>query len=215
VPLILWRMNGDRYEFGAIPLVGALLGVLFLVFAASVLGLGWFVALGFALLIAAAAAVYVIAGRRGQSSEPVERVAVDAADEVYRVLVVTQTTLTPALAEQLAARSSGRPAEAFVVAPRTGSRLAQWTNDEGTYASAQDHLDLSLSALTRAGLAARGQVGPLDPIQALDDGLREFSADEVVFAADGNEAFEQRVLDAARTHYAGPVSSVVVDSAAV
>jgi hypothetical protein len=208
-------VNGDRYEFGAIPLVGALLGVLFLVFAASTLGLGWFVALGFALLIAAAAAVYVIAGRRGQSREPFERVGADTEDRIYRVLVVTQTSLTPALAEQLAARSSGRPAEAFVVAPRTGSRLAEWTNDEATYASAQDRLDLSLSALTRAGLAAHGQVGPLDPIQALDDGLREFSADEVVFAADDGEAFEQSVLDTARAHYAGPVSSVVVDSPAI
>jgi hypothetical protein len=208
-------VNGDRYEFGAIPLVGALLGVLFLVFAASVLGLGWFVALGFALLIAVAAAVYVIGGRRGQSLAPDEQVGVDTADGIYRVLVVTQTSVTAALAEQLAARSSGRPAEAFVVAPRTGSRLAEWTNDEGTYASAQDHLDLSLSALARAGIAAHGQVGPLDPIQALDDGLREFSADEVVFAADGGEAFERSVLDKARAHYAGPVSSVVVDSPAV
>jgi hypothetical protein len=34
----------------------------------------------------------------------------------------------------------------------------------------------------------------------------------VFAAANGAGAFEQRVLDAARTHYAGPVTSVVVDT---
>jgi hypothetical protein len=99
-----------------------------------------------------------------------------------------------------------------VVAPRSGSRLAEWTNDDTTYAGAQDHLDSSLAALSGAGLEADGKIGPLDPLQALDDGLREFPADEVVFAADGEDAFEPSMLDAARAHYAGPISSVVVDS---
>jgi hypothetical protein len=209
-------MNGDRYEFGAIPLVGGLLGVLFLVFAGSVLGLGWFVTLGFAFIVAAAAVAYVISRRRGQPSAVAEPISVehDASDGTYRVLVVTHTCLTTALAEELVARSAGRRAEAFVVAPRTGSRLAQLAGDESTYAVAQDHLDLTLAALATAGLEAQGQVGPLDPLQALDDGLREFPPDEVVFAADDAGAFGQRVLDAARTHYTGPVTSIVVDAPA-
>src|SRR5690242_19343328 len=102
-------MKGDRYEFGAIPLVVGILGVLFLVFAGSALGLAWFVTLGFAVLVAAATLTYIFTRGRRELSEPRTPVAVahDTGDGVYRVLVVTHECSTTALASELAARSAG------------------------------------------------------------------------------------------------------------
>ena len=78
---------------------------------------------------------------------------------------------------------------------------------------ASEHLDETLRALEAAGVGARGEVGPPDPIRAADDALREFPADEVVFAtrpeADANW-LEQNVLQAARTRYDVPVRHVVI-----
>jgi len=208
-------VKGDRYEFAAIPLVAGILGVIFLVFAGAVLGLAWFVTLAFALIVVAATLTYVFTRGRSRLSPPETPIAAAhaAGDGVHRLLVVTNSCSASALAEQLAARSAGRPSEAFVIAPRTASRLAQLTGDESAYTDAHAHLDHALAALAAAGVTAKGQVGPADPLQALDDGLREFPADEVVFAASG-DGFEPRLLEAARTHYAGPVTSVVVAASA-
>jgi hypothetical protein len=209
-------MKGDRYEFVAIPLVAIGLGAVFLVLGAGAAGMPWLVTLGFAVLVFGTAGAYLVMRKRGvdERREPVQA-APTAADGAYRVLVVTHRCSTAALASGLVERSSGRRGEAFVVALREGSRIAQLTGDEQVYADARTQLDDVLRALREAGLEAEGQVGSDDALQALDDGLREFAADEVLFAAAserGSAAFEQRVLRAARAHYAGPVSSLVVGS---
>jgi hypothetical protein len=45
---------------------------------------------------------------------------------------------------------------------------------------AQRRLALSIGTLAAAGVEARGQVGDADPVQAIEDTLREFNAREVV-----------------------------------
>lgn len=39
-----------------------------------------------------------------------------------------------------------------------------------------------MQALARVGIGARGMIGSDDPIEVADDALREFPADELVFA---------------------------------
>jgi GABA permease len=73
-------------------------------------------------------------------------------------------------------------------------------------------IPILLALLEEAGVSARGEVGARDPIRAADDALREFPADEVVFAthsgADANW-LEQGVVEAARSRYDVPVTHVV------
>ena len=62
-----------------------------------------------------------------------------------------------------------------MIAPAIGSRLARWTGDESAHADARQHLDDTVTSLARAGITARGETGADDPLQAADDGLREFA----------------------------------------
>jgi hypothetical protein len=124
------------------------------------------------------------------------------------VLVVVDESYPPgAIKEAVAARTAGRPAEAVVVAPAAGSRLDRLTGDEAGYSKAARHLDETLVELARLpGLEVRsGKVGSHDPIQAMDESLREFPADEIVLAFDGEE-------EHAESRYGIPVTKLVAGS---
>ena len=99
------------------------------------------------------------------------------------------------------------------MAPALGSRVARWTSDEKAYAEASDRLAAAVQSLERGGVKATGHVGSHDPLQAADDGLREFHADEVIFvtgAEDDANWLEEGVVDSARSRYGVPVSHIVV-----
>jgi hypothetical protein len=114
---------------------------------------------------------------------------------VFRILLIADDRcVSTGFREQLLRLSSGRRAEAFIVVSALGSRLARWTGDAGAYQEAEDHLNATIQALGREGIRARGRIGSHDPLQAADDGLREFPADEIVFAThpDGDVLVEPR-----------------------
>ena len=61
---------------------------------------------------------------------------------------------------------------------------------------------------------ARGEIGDGDPLQALEDALREFPADEIVVSTHPpgrSHWLEQGVVENARMRYDVPVTHVVVD----
>ena len=133
-----------------------------------------------------------------------------SASGAYRVLVIADESLAPqALQEQIAPHSAGRPVEALVVAPALRSRLAHWTGDDSKRDEAERHLAETLSGLRSAGIPVRGEIVD-DPIQAADDGLRAYPADEVVFVTGGGDSnwLEQGVLELARERYRIQVTHV-------
>ena len=95
------------------------------------------------------------------------------------------------------------------------SPLRTWTSDEdGARATAQERLDASLARLRDAGINARGQVGDGDPLQAIEDALRTFGADEVIVSThpEGRSNWLERgVVDGARARFTVPITHVVVD----
>jgi GABA permease len=209
----------DRQEFLAIPLVAAAVVVFGLLFVALVVGTWawWLFLLAVVALAVAGGVLYSRRHRRPPiESAPRSAPTAGASDGPYRVLVVADESCTsPALRDALAQHASGRSVEAFVVAPALGSRLARWTGDEGAYADAQSRLDATLAALGETGIEARGRLGSHDPIQAADDGLREFPAEEIVFATrsdGGGRWLEDGVVETARERYDLPVRHVVVDA---
>jgi hypothetical protein len=195
-------------EFIAIPLVVVVLGVLFVVMFASDAGVGAWLLVG-AVLLALVVVVAVIAMRRPRgvaaAGDPGPftggRPSLD--DDVHRVLLVVDGACT---ADELAGvlRTGEGRTEVFAVAPAVSSRTARWTGDEDAYSQAEQQLAATVEALAGLGVAATGHIGPHDPLQATDDGLREFPADEVVFVLRADDCtgwLENGVVEAARARY--------------
>ncbi len=194
-----------RTEFMAIPIVAVVLGIVFLVMLTAEAGVwGWI--LFAAGAIVALAVVILVVGRRHQHPSDLDAPVVRAPggrDGTFRVLVVSDGSSTSqTFHEEVVAHAAGRPIEILVVAPALGSRLSHWTGDDHARHEAEGNLERTVEALTAAGVSARGEVGSDDPIQAADDALREFPADELVFATHPDSAAnwkERGVVEIART----------------
>ncbi|HEX2393539.1 MAG TPA: hypothetical protein VHI77_11560 [Solirubrobacterales bacterium] len=105
--------------------------------------------------------------------------------------------------------------EVLLLAPSPTTLLERWTSDVGPGRErAQRDLVVSVGALAAAGIAARGQVGDDDLVQAVEDQLRSFPATEVVLAEGDGSVEESQASDLAarlavplrRLRQAGPRS---------
>jgi hypothetical protein len=212
--------NDTRTELAAIPILLALLGVLFAIMLLAELGTwGWII---FAVAcVVALVVVALLLARRPMHASALDAPSTaarraDEPDGTHRLVVVCDDSCaSPRFVEEIVSRAAGRQLEVFVTAPALGSRLSQWTGDDAARHDAGEHLSATLQALEQSGVSARGEVGARDPIRAADDALREFAADEVVFAtrpdSDANW-LEQGVVDVARARYDVPVTNMVVDA---
>ena len=208
-----------RVELMAVPIVAVLFGIGAILYAAGAAGVWAWVFVGLAGLALAGA---LIARYTKQHPHPAAETPAPAAapaaagDEAYRVLVIAdESCVDPAFSAQLAAHADGRSVVALVVAPAIGSRLARWTGDESQFVDARKHLDDTVAALAAAGITATGETGADDPLQAADDGLREFPAHEIVFVTKpgtGTDWVERGVVDTARQRYAVPVTHIALSA---
>jgi hypothetical protein len=209
-------MKRTTPEFLAIPVVIVLLGVVFVILFAADAGLGpWLVVLGVAVVATVISAVVAMRRPRplavSEGSDVFEGGAPPESDGVHRVLLVVDAACTARDLQNLADARGEKGTSVFVVAPAVSSRVARVTGDEGAYAQAHEHLDATVRALTDLGYTARGHVGSHDPVQATDEGLREFPADEIVFvlrSGDKTQWLEQGIVDVARRRYPVPVSEL-------
>jgi hypothetical protein len=130
-------------------------------------------------------------------------------DGRFRILVVAdESSTSPAFVDELRSHAGGRPVSLFVMAPALQSRIGLIAGDQQGYDSAAQHLKATIKALEDAGLPAQGEVGPSDPLQAADDGLRQFPANEIVFVThpEGKTNWlEDGVVAMAESRYFQPV----------
>jgi hypothetical protein len=134
-------------------------------------------------------------------------------DGRYRVLVVADHAIASQFADELRSRAGGRPVTAFVIAPALESRLGLLAEDQKGYDQASRRLTEILDAFEGAGLPAKGEIGSSDPLQAADDGLRQFPANEIVFATDPegkSNWLEEGVVAMAESRYDQPVRHITV-----
>jgi hypothetical protein len=156
---------------------------------------------------------------RAQRREPhpIEAVAVPhGPDDERRILVIANETVGGApLLSRIKELASDANARVLVVTPALNSPLRHLASDEdAARAAARDRLDRSLAALATNGIHARGQVGDGDPLQAMEDALRTFGADEIVISThpEGRSNWLERgVVEHARERFAVPIHHVVVD----
>jgi hypothetical protein len=157
--------------------------------------------------------------RGGMRPRPPQVHVVHEAGTARKILVVANETVGGAeLHELLGHRTAGVREDVLVVCPALNSKLNTWTSDEDdARAAAQGRLDASLGRLRDAGISARGEIGDGDPLQALEDALRVFPADEVVVSTHPpgrSNWLEQGLVEQARLRFDVPVTHVVVDLAA-
>jgi len=147
-------------------------------------------ALGVAVGALAGVVILVVAARqrpRGPIGEPAEG---DAGRHV--LLVVTGPVEEPgavaAIAREARLRGGGAEEEVLVLAPASIGFLDRWASDvEGARRRAQEKLVATVAALAKAGIAAEARVGDEDVVQAVEDVLGSFPADEVILVDAGGE----------------------------
>ena len=133
-----------------------------------------------------------------------------------RILVIANETVGGhTLRSAILEKSLDVREEVLVVTPALNSPLKHWVSDEDdARASAQRRLDTSLAQLAEAGVEARGEVGDGDPLQAMEDALRTFGADEIIISTHPpgrSNWLERGVVEKARERFAVPITHVVVD----
>jgi hypothetical protein len=116
--------------------------------------------------------------------------------DAHRILLIVDDRCAPwAIRKAIAARVEGCASEVLVVAPAG--------------AGATRHLEATLDelALVRDIDVRRGHIGSHDPIEAADEALRAFPADQIVFTvAAGTERPKARAVDIAPSRYDIPVT---------
>jgi Universal stress protein family len=202
--------NPFRSEAEAFGFVLVCVALFAAVAVAGIFGGGW-AALGVFLVLAIAVGIYV----KGEPKTEERPVWARRSGERRRILVVANETVAGRALRSEVVHRAGREAEVLVVCPALTSQIRYWASDEDPgRAAAQERLEASLAALAEEGVDARGEVGDADPIQAIDDAVRTFGADEIVISTHPpgrSNWLEKQVIARARERYDLPITHVVVD----
>jgi hypothetical protein len=133
-----------------------------------------------------------------------------------RLLVVATAPVEESLLRDRLREHAGPDAEVRVVAPASDLSPLQWlASDED--AARGEAAGIARSAERAAEPEAgrvEAEVGDADPVQAIEDALRQFPADEVlVVTRSGDEAgwLEQDTAEDASERFGIPVTHLVVD----
>jgi hypothetical protein len=206
--------NPFRSEAEAFRFVLLLVGY----FAAIVIAkavLGNVAALVVFVALTGAGLVYAVRTGRQESLPPTSTVRRGAEDERRILVIANETVGGEALRECIRSKSEGYRESVLVVTPALNSPMRHWTSDEdGARAAASERLERSIARLQELGVAARGEVGDSEPLQAIEDYARMFGPDEIIISThpEGRSHWLERgVVSEARKRLTIPITHVVVD----
>jgi hypothetical protein len=203
-----FRSEAEAYRF-----VIVLVGYFAAIVAAKELAGRWVAVSVFAILTTALLGWLIKGGPR---ERPVPMAPRQSGENERRILVIANETLGgQALRDVLRERAEDVREDVLVVCPALTSAVRYWASDEDSgRREAKARLERSLERLREAGIAARGEVGDSDPLQAMEDALRTFGADEIVLSTHPpgrSRWLERGIVEAARQRFAVPITHVVVD----
>ncbi len=125
------------------------------------------------------------------------------------LVLANETAASPALRQLVTRLGAGAETRVLVVAPTLIGRLDFWAGDDRRARSAAGRrLDHCLAALGDAGVDAGGYIGDSDPLQAIEDALSVFDADEIVISThpEGSSNWLARhVVARARIRFEQPI----------
>ena len=167
-------------------------------------------------LLALALAVVAVRALRPQPPHLLLKSApahVGAADE-RRILVVANDTLgEDGLARELERLASSPRTHVRVLVPALVSRRAHWASvTDRAHEDAQRRVDAALRRVPNTGTT--GQVADAEPLQAIEDALVTFPADQIVVATRREtpwQGLEPRLASLVRARFAVPVEQLVFE----
>jgi hypothetical protein len=170
------------------------------------------------LALTLAGAVYVVRATRTEPPRQAVSSRRGRANERRILVIANETVGGERLRDEIHSRSEGYDEHVLVVTPALNSHLRHWASDEdNARVEAQKRLDASLERLRARGIDAKGEVGDAEPLQAMEDALRLFGADEIIISThpEGRSHWlEKGIVETARERFAVPITHVVVDLAA-
>jgi hypothetical protein len=194
-----------RFVIGALVYFGAIAG-------AAVLN-KW---AGVAVFVLLTAAVFVWWARARRDEAPIRTAPRPSGANERRILVIANETVGgETLRKMILSKAEGVDEQVLVVVPALNSPLRHWASDEdNARATAAERLERSLRRLRDGGVEATGEVGDGDPLQAMEDALRTFGADEIVISThpEGKSNWLERgIVEKARERFMVPITHVVTD----
>jgi hypothetical protein len=132
-----------------------------------------------------------------------------------RLLVVVTAPVDDAVLRERMRDHAGPDAEVRVVAPASDLSPLQWlaTDEDEARAEAADIAHSTERAVQTEAGRVETEVGDSDPVQAIEDALRQFSADEVIVVTrKGDDAgwLEKDSAEEASERFGVPVTHLVV-----
>jgi hypothetical protein len=204
-----FRSEAEAYRF-----VLLLVGYFAAIVVAKAIGGTWAALAVFVLLTGLGVWFLLFSGRQ-EGPRTAATVRRSAPDEKRILVVANETVGGETLRSCIRKKTEGFREEVLVVTPALNSPLRHWASDEdGARAAAQERLERSLARLGSLGIQARGEVGDAEPLQAIEDALRTFGADEIIISThpEGRSHWlEKGVVTGARERFAVPITHVVVD----
>ncbi len=134
-----------------------------------------------------------------------------------RILVVTTVPLDgESLRERVRGHAGGEAVEVRVVAPAADLSVLDWlAGDEGeARAEAAEAAERTGRAAASEADAVEAEVGDTDPVQAIEDALRSFPADELLLVTRPDDEapwLEEGAAEEAFARFDLPVTHVVVE----
>ena len=209
MPLNPFRSEAEAYRF-----VWLTIGYFGLIVAGALIN-RW---VGLAVFIVLSAIVLFFYFRRGErrGARVLSPTRSRTPENERRILVIANETVGgETLRDTIRQHSEGARGEVLVVTPALNTPLKHWVSDDDQARNAaQERLDRSLARLMEAGIEARGEIGDGEPLQAIEDALRTFGADEIIISThpEGRSNWlEKGVVSGARERFAVPITHVVVD----
>jgi hypothetical protein len=173
--------------------------------------------LGVAVFLVATGVVLWWVFFRGEPKRPIQTAPArrGSVDERRILVIANETVGGETLQRRIRERAEEFREDVLVVAPALNSPLRHWASDEDSArAAAQTRVEASVAQLREAGISARGEVGDAEPLQAIEDALRTFGADEIIISThpEGRSNWlEKGIVSGARERFAVPITHVVVD----
>jgi hypothetical protein len=131
----------------------------------------------------------------------------------HRIVVVATTDDISPMAHDVRERTAEHDSDVVLVCPALNSRLAHWVSDvDAAEQAARHRVADGVRALVQAGVDAVGVVGDPNPLQAIEDALWIYGADELVLATHADDQLhwlERRVVERTRAHYLIPIEHLV------
>ena len=133
-----------------------------------------------------------------------------------RILALVSEPVSGEALERAVGSEQAKAAEVLVVAPALNTRTRFLFSDpDPAIERAQEVHEETVERMVEEGVDAAGDTGESDPLQAIDDALQTFQADEIVlFTHPGGHRnwLEEGLVEEAEDRFDRPVRHLIVEA---